>query len=82
MSHQSFRGLGVSAPVVDALAARSIHEPFSIQTLVLPGRARGPRRAGEIAHRLGEDVAFALPIVERASSRATVAERPRARPDP
>ena len=33
--HQSFRELGVSSPVVDALAARSIHTPFRIQALVL-----------------------------------------------
>ena len=32
---QSFRELGVSSPVVDALAARSIHTPFRIQALVL-----------------------------------------------
>src|SRR5207248_4416691 len=41
MSHQSFRELGVSAPVVDALAARSIHEPFRIQELVLPDALAG-----------------------------------------
>ena len=35
MSQQSFRELGVSAPVVDALAARSITEPFRIQELVV-----------------------------------------------
>src|SRR5205814_878790 len=36
MSNQSFRELGVSAPVVAALAARQIHKPFSIQELALP----------------------------------------------
>jgi cold shock CspA family protein len=36
VSQQSFRELGVSAPVVDALAARSIQQPFPIQELVLP----------------------------------------------
>ena len=36
MSQQSFRELGASRPVVDALAARSIHQPFRIQELVLP----------------------------------------------
>ena len=39
--HQSFRELGVSPPVVDALAARSIHEPFRIQALVLPDALAG-----------------------------------------
>ena len=41
MSQQSFHGLGVSQPVVDALAARSIDEPFSIQSLVLPDALAG-----------------------------------------
>ena len=41
MSNQSFRELGVSAPVVAALAARSIEHPFSIQELVLPDALQG-----------------------------------------
>ena len=36
MSKQSFRALGVSQPVVAALAAQSIESPFRIQELVLP----------------------------------------------
>src|SRR6185436_7007582 len=35
LSHQTFAALGVSAPVVDALAARDIITPFRIQTMVL-----------------------------------------------
>jgi hypothetical protein len=48
---QSFRELGVSSPVVDALSARSIDAPFRIQALVLPDALGGldilaaPRRA-------------------------------------
>src|SRR6266576_3415833 len=41
MSQQSFRELGASRPVVDALAARSIHQPFRIQELVLPDALAG-----------------------------------------
>src|SRR5438105_85030 len=41
MSQQSFRELGVSAPVVDALAARSIHSPFPIQEVALPDALAG-----------------------------------------
>jgi hypothetical protein len=41
MSQQSFRDLGVSASVADALAARSIHEPFPIQERVLPDAFAG-----------------------------------------
>jgi superfamily II DNA/RNA helicase len=41
LSQQSFRELGASAPVADALAARSINEPFTIQSLVLPDALAG-----------------------------------------
>jgi superfamily II DNA/RNA helicase len=41
MSQHSFSELGVSPPVVDALAARSIHHPFEIQELVLPDALAG-----------------------------------------
>jgi superfamily II DNA/RNA helicase len=39
--HHSFRELGVSSPVVDALAARSITTPFRIQALALPDALGG-----------------------------------------
>jgi superfamily II DNA/RNA helicase len=41
MSNQSFRELGVSAPVEAAMAARSINRPFSIQALTLPDALEG-----------------------------------------
>ena len=41
MSKQSFPELGVSPPVVRALAAREIHSPFSIQERVLPDALAG-----------------------------------------
>src|SRR3989442_2229390 len=55
MTQQSFRELGVSTPVVDALAARSIHEPFRIQAHVLvatPGRLEdlAERRLVDLTH--------------------------------
>ena len=67
MSQQSFRGLGVSAPVADALAARSIHEPFSIQALVLPDALAGLDVLAKSPTGSGKTLAFALPIVERVS---------------
>lgn len=67
MSQQSFRGLGVSPPVVDALAARSIHEPFSIQSLVLPDALAGLDVLAKSPTGSGKTLAFALPIVERTS---------------
>ncbi len=35
MSKQSFADLGVSAPVLSALAERGITEPFAVQRLVI-----------------------------------------------
>jgi ATP-dependent RNA helicase RhlE len=65
VSHRSFRELGVSASVVDALAARSIHEPFPIQELVLPDALAGLDVLAKSPTGSGKTLAFALPIVER-----------------
>ena len=65
---QSFRELGVSSPVVDALAARSIHEPFRIQALVLPDALAGIDVLAKSPTGSGKTLAFALPIVERTAS--------------
>jgi ATP-dependent RNA helicase RhlE len=69
MSQQSFRGLGVSAPVADALAARSIHEPFAIQALALPDALAGLDVLAKSPTGSGKTLAFAVPIVERTTSR-------------
>jgi ATP-dependent RNA helicase RhlE len=71
VSHQSFRELGVSAPVVDALAARSIHEPFRIQGLVLPDALAGLDVLAQSPTGSGKTLAFALPIVERTAATDT-----------
>jgi superfamily II DNA/RNA helicase len=68
VSQQSFRELGVSAPVVDALAARSIHEPFRIQALVLPDALAGLDVLAKSPTGSGKTLAFALPIVERTAA--------------
>ena len=65
MPQQSFRELGVSARVVDALAARSIHEPFPIQALVLPDALAGLDVLAKSPTGSGKTLAFALPILER-----------------
>jgi ATP-dependent RNA helicase RhlE len=65
---QSFRELGVSAPVVDVLAARSIHQPFKIQTLVLPDALAGLDVLAKSPTGSGKTLAFALPIVERTTA--------------
>src|SRR5947208_2509625 len=68
MSQQSFRELGASRPVVDALAARSIHYPFRIQTLVLPDALGGLDVLAKSPTGSGKTLAFALPIVERTNA--------------
>jgi ATP-dependent RNA helicase RhlE len=68
MSNQSFRQLGVSAPVAAALAARSINHPFNIQKLVLPDAFQGLDVLVRSPTGSGKTLAFALPIVERTSA--------------
>ena len=68
MSQQSFRELGASRPVVDALAARSIHNPFRIQELVLPDALAGLDVLAKSPTGSGKTLAFAVPIVERTTT--------------
>src|SRR5882672_205818 len=65
---QSFRELGVSATVVEALAARSVHEPFRIQALVLPDALAGLDVLAKSPTGSGKTLAFAVPIVERTTT--------------
>jgi superfamily II DNA/RNA helicase len=65
MSMKSFRELGLSEPVLRALAARSFTTPFTIQSLVLPDALAGLDVVAESPTGSGKTLAFALPIVER-----------------
>ena len=65
MSKQSFRELGVSQPVIDALSARAIIHPFRIQELVLPDALAGLDVLAKSPTGSGKTLAFAVPIVER-----------------
>jgi len=65
MSQQSFRELGVSRPIVDALAARRIHEPFKVQRLALPDALAGVDVLVKSPTGSGKTLAFAVPIAER-----------------
>ncbi|MGZ4281266.1 MAG: DEAD/DEAH box helicase [Gaiellaceae bacterium] len=58
----------MSAPVADALAARSIHEPFRIQELVLPDALAGLDVLARSPTGSGKTLAFALPIVEHTAA--------------
>jgi len=68
MSQKSFRELGVSAAVVDELAARSILKPFRIQELVLPDALAGLDVLAKSPTGSGKTLAFGLPIVERTAA--------------
>jgi ATP-dependent RNA helicase RhlE len=61
----SFRDLGVSQPVVDALAARGITSPFPIQAMVMEDAASGRDTLAKSKTGSGKTLGFALPIVER-----------------
>jgi superfamily II DNA/RNA helicase len=65
---KSFRELGVSRPVADALAARSIESPFRIQELVLPDALAGLDVLARSPTGSGKTLAFAVPIAERTAS--------------
>ena len=68
MQDQSFRALGISAAVADALERRGIATPFPIQALVLPDALAGLDVLAKAPTGSGKTLAFALPIVERATA--------------
>ena len=70
MSQKSFRALGVSADVAQALAARDINTPFPIQELVIPDALTGADVLAKAPTGSGKTFAFGLPIVERADATA------------
>jgi ATP-dependent RNA helicase RhlE len=70
MARKSFTELGVSAPVADTLAARSILEPFPIQELVLPDALAGLDVLAKSPTGSGKTLAFGLPIVERTDAKS------------
>src|ERR1041385_5612777 len=65
MQNQSFRELGVSAPVVDALAAQSIEHPFPIQARALPDALQGMDVLVRSPTGWASTLAFVLRIVDR-----------------
>jgi ATP-dependent RNA helicase RhlE len=60
----TFAELGVSVPVIEALRAHGIEEPFPIQTLVLVDAIAGRDVLARSQTGSGKTLAFALPIVE------------------
>jgi ATP-dependent RNA helicase RhlE len=69
MSRESFSDLGVAEPIAGALARRSIHTPFSIQTLVVPAALAGNDVLARSPTGSGKTLAFAVPIAQRLDAR-------------
>jgi ATP-dependent RNA helicase RhlE len=67
LSQKSFRALGVSAEVADALEARGLEFPFRIQELVVPEALTGRDVLAKAPTGSGKTLAFALPITENAT---------------
>src|SRR5437763_6645801 len=60
----SFRDLGVSRAVVDALATRGVTAPFPVQALVMKDVLRGADVLAKSETGSGKTLAFAIPIAE------------------
>ena len=65
MSSPSFADLGVSRPVVAALAARGVTSPFPIQQLVIEDALAGRDVLAKSPTGSGKTLAFGLPLVDR-----------------
>jgi superfamily II DNA/RNA helicase len=62
---QSFHELGVPGQIASALARRDIHEPFPIQTHVLPPALEGRDVLAKSPTGSGKTLSFAIPMVSR-----------------
>ncbi|HZQ81415.1 MAG TPA: DEAD/DEAH box helicase [Gaiellaceae bacterium] len=62
---ESFSALGVSAPIVRALARRGCTAPFAVQQLVLPDALSGIDVLVASPTGSGKTLAFGIPLVER-----------------
>ncbi|MBA2241178.1 MAG: DEAD/DEAH box helicase [Solirubrobacterales bacterium] len=65
MSVPTFAELGVSTPLVRALAKCDIHKPFAIQSLVIGDVLEGHDVLAKAPTGSGKTLAFALPMIER-----------------
>ncbi len=70
MSSESFADLGVSRPVVDALAKRGFTEPFAVQRLAIADVLDGHDVLVQSPTGSGKTLAFGVPIVDRLESEA------------
>ena len=79
MPSTTFAVLGVPQPMVDALDAQGITEPFPIQVATLPDSLSGADVLGRGRTGSGKTIAFCLPLVTRLAADRTprVPHRPR-----
>jgi len=64
-SPQTFAELGVSAPVVRALADRGIQSPFAVQGMVIPDVFEGRDVLVKSPTGSGKTLAFGIPLIDR-----------------
>ncbi len=72
-----FAHLGVPTPLVAALAAQGLTDPFPIQSATLPDTLAGRDVLGRGRTGSGKTLAFALPLVARLTGRRTRPSSPR-----
>ena len=65
MQSDTFAGLGVSTPVVAALAKAGFQAPFPIQSMVVPDALAGMDVLAKSPTGSGKTLAFGIPLVER-----------------
>src|ERR1700742_583923 len=66
-TNKTFADLGVRRPIVSALAARGITDPFPIQVATLPDTLAGRDVLGRGKTGSGKTLAFSIPLVTRLS---------------
>src|SRR5262245_63189296 len=70
MSSESFADLGVSRPVLGALAKRGINEPFAVQGLCIEDVLAGEDVLVQSPTGSGKTLAFGIPMVDRIKAEA------------
>jgi superfamily II DNA/RNA helicase len=70
MSSESFADLGVSRPVLGALAERGIKEPFAVQRLCIADVLAGEDVLVQSPTGSGKTFAFGIPMIERIKAEA------------
>src|ERR1700754_2636407 len=75
-TNKTFADLGVRRPIVSALAARGITDPFPIQVATLPDTLAGRDVLGRGKTGSGKTLAFSIPLVSRLSEGNNRRSRP------